>query len=358
MPQSIAGGYNVGAELVGTFINLVLYGVELFAAYAYFSGKRFKRDRKFIKLAVVTNLIIDTAASFALCANIFMLFIIDWGMSTDSLPINWAIPLWIFTTGIGEIVVEAFMTQRYYRLSPNYIITTVIVLFMMLSPVDIPQFSGCLYFGVVVSRAIPKIRGDQLDDTRAVTINLASTFVTDICITCALTWELLYREKTLIVRTRHLVRRIAAFAVVTGTVTSAVSLAALIPFLIKPIGGVSPCFGFFLGRVYTLTMLFTLLFRERLSGKAFTYIDFEEELNMTTEQAESPNFTLMSIDTSMVFASPPSESPTNSIHGNETKRRHSEDAQKKERSSSPSRNSIPSEVFSNMSRAEQGINPT
>ncbi|KAF9483575.1 hypothetical protein BDN70DRAFT_891645 [Pholiota conissans] len=100
-----------------------------------------------------------------------------------------------------------------------------------------------------------------------------------------------------------LVRRVAAFAIITGAVTASVSLVTLITFLVDPRGG---------SRVYTLTMLFTLVFRERLAGKAFSmYVNFEGDTELTsmpTSASGSGATTPMSIDGEMVFAVRPVES--------------------------------------------------
>ncbi|KAF9483574.1 hypothetical protein BDN70DRAFT_291185 [Pholiota conissans] len=147
MPMRLAGDFNVGAQLIGICINLVLYGVELVLAACYLSSARAKRDRKFILFAVISSLIVDTLACIALCAGIFMLLIVDWGRNADFLSVNWTTPLWIFTTGLNEFVVEGFMDQRYYRLSSNSVISFLIFVLMLLS------LSASLYLGVDVSKA-------------------------------------------------------------------------------------------------------------------------------------------------------------------------------------------------------------
>ncbi|KAF9475721.1 hypothetical protein BDN70DRAFT_223293 [Pholiota conissans] len=322
MPIQSSGGINIGAEVIGLYINLVLYGVELLMVIQYFFTARARQDSKFILLAVTTNLILDSLVSISQCVNMFTILVVDWGENEDYIPVYWSIPVRIFATGVGALIVQGFLTQRYYCLSSNCIVTTFIIALMLLS------LSGSLYLGILVSLASSRIKAEQLHDKKSLTIYLASSAATDICITIALTWKLLYQEKEgiLSMRTKHIVRRVVAFAIVTGTVTSAVALATLISFLIDRTGGVSPCFGFFLGRVYTITMLFALLFREKLAGKTFMNVDFIDDaelLSMPTQQpapSSSDPRTSTTIDTEMVFASPTTietENPQSPSHCSE-----------------------------------------
>ena len=57
--------------LIGSYLNLMLYTLELVAVYLYFSNERSKRDHPLIMFAVCFTLLTDTLASFAVCADVF-----------------------------------------------------------------------------------------------------------------------------------------------------------------------------------------------------------------------------------------------------------------------------------------------
>ncbi|KAF9479817.1 hypothetical protein BDN70DRAFT_664028 [Pholiota conissans] len=357
MPLYPATAFNTAAKLIGTYLNLILYGVELVAIVIYFTSARAKRDKRFIAIAVITNLIIDTITTFAQCVDIFKLLIIEWGRSIESIHIHWSIAVWVFGTGFGSFVVEVFMALRYYRLTSNWFVTTVIGLLILLS------LSGSLYLGINVANST-HIPPTQLNDKKPVTIALASTVATDICITAALAWKLLYQERSLSLHTKHLIRRIAAFSIMTGTVTCAVALTALITFLISPVAGVSPCFGFIIGRVYTLTMLFTLLFRDKIAGRGSMYVDYDDDFRPSTTSgvggvgAHSTSVapSMSTHRTGMVFAVPPLESPQGSLRRVKFETHRFRPWKTKEQSSS-SQNTISSESYnmSNINRLERNF---
>lgn len=51
---------------------MILFGVELLAAYCYFSSERFNRDVRFVVYTVIISLVVDAVGSFASCANVFI----------------------------------------------------------------------------------------------------------------------------------------------------------------------------------------------------------------------------------------------------------------------------------------------
>lgn len=57
--------------LVGSYLNVMLYTLELVAAYLYFTSQRKRRDPPLIIFAVCFTLSVDTLASFAVCADVF-----------------------------------------------------------------------------------------------------------------------------------------------------------------------------------------------------------------------------------------------------------------------------------------------
>lgn len=57
--------------LIGSYLNMMLYTLELVAVYLYFKSQRSKRDPPPIMFAVCFVLVVDTLATFAVCADVF-----------------------------------------------------------------------------------------------------------------------------------------------------------------------------------------------------------------------------------------------------------------------------------------------
>jgi len=138
--------------LIGSYLNLMLYTLELVAVYLYFANERSKRDHSLITFAVCFTLFTDTLASFAVCADVFSVrayyhrtpFIITshcdpdmclvlgsaniqiyicsryrcrfLGDITKTFVPQWSHILWIISNSLGPFVVQAFMVLRYWRL--------------------------------------------------------------------------------------------------------------------------------------------------------------------------------------------------------------------------------------------------
>jgi hypothetical protein len=66
--------------------------------------------------------------------------------------------------------------------------------------------------------------------------------------------------------TRSLLHRLAANAIQTGTVTSVLAIVTLLVFLTNPHSNLVIAFEFTLGRVYSLTLLYNLNQRRRITG--------------------------------------------------------------------------------------------
>ncbi|KAF4614646.1 hypothetical protein D9613_003400 [Agrocybe pediades] len=145
---------------------------------------------------------------------------------------------------------------------------------------------------------------ERYNEFRVVIIALTGIAFTDICINIALIWKL-HMSSTYISGTRHLVNRIVTYAIVTGCTTSIFALSVLITYLIYPPSGISTAVGFSLGRVYTLTMIFTLISRDRLAKDPVYHIVIETEWADSTTRANTPPLSTPStIQGDMEFARP------------------------------------------------------
>ncbi|KAF4614615.1 hypothetical protein D9613_003398 [Agrocybe pediades] len=269
---------NLGATLIGAFVNTILYTFELAAAWHYFHTERGKKDRTVIRGIVMLNLLVDAVGSFAVCANAFTFLVIYLDDDNRTSRSHWTLTAYVVTNSISAFVVQGFMVYRYWR-------------FLAL---------------LCGSSSLPVGGNEELNVMMIFkSIALAGTAFTDICINVALTWKL-RMSSTYSSGTRHLVDRIVTYAIVTGCTTSIFALSVLISYLIYPPSAISTGIAFSLGRVYTLTMIFTLISRDKLSKDPVYHIAIDTEWADSATRADTPPLSNPStIQGSMQFANPP-----------------------------------------------------
>ncbi|KAF4614614.1 hypothetical protein D9613_003399 [Agrocybe pediades] len=287
---------DLGATLIGAFVNTALFTFELAAAWYYFHTERGKKDRKVIRSIVMLNLVVDAVGSFAVCANAFT-FLVIYLDDTRASGSHWTVELYVLTNSISAFVVQGFMVYRYERLSRNYFVVLPINLLMLF------DFGASIWL-IVTARGHQRSI-ERYADLRVVIIVLAEAAFTDICINAALIWKL-RMSSTNNMGTRHLVDRIVTYTIVTGCTTSIFALSVLIAYLIYPPSTISAAFAFNLGRVYTLTMIFTLISRDKLSRDPVFHVAIETEWGDSATRANSPPLSTPStIQGGMQFARPP-----------------------------------------------------
>lgn len=247
---------NNGALLIGSFVNIMLYTLELVQAYRYYTNKsRTRDDHLIIKVIVALCLVVDTLGTAGGCAFIFLDVVNFWGDSQQTRHGAWPQVVVFVTTLINELVVQCFMVHRFFRISRNYIISCLILL---------------LVAGGAWGMTRMTIRGAQYKDfiyryneLRYVVIALASSALADVSITISLLWQL-HRFTTYSRYMKELIRKISVLAVKTGTAPSVMAIACLIAFLLRPESQVFMSILLLIGRTYTSTMLFTLNHRAKL----------------------------------------------------------------------------------------------
>ncbi|KAF8918440.1 hypothetical protein CPB85DRAFT_1430612 [Mucidula mucida] len=229
----------------------MLYMLELQQAYTYF--KTYKRDPKVIKSVVAFNIVVDTLGTANNCACIYLYTITHWGDTAYLLVQNWAVPSYVILSGISACTVQLFLAYRFWNLSKNAFITPFLALFSLAS------LGGAIANGITVIQH--STYAERNFNIKTVTIWLASA-VADISIACALVWRL-QRANTTFRQTKTLIHRLTFTAIQTGSVTTALAILCLILYLINTELNITVGFGFCLGRVYSLTMLFNLTTRAK-----------------------------------------------------------------------------------------------
>ncbi|KAJ6525047.1 hypothetical protein DFH09DRAFT_1188961 [Mycena vulgaris] len=207
----------LGALLVGTWANSMLYTVEVIQAAYYYS--HFKHDNWMLKLLVTSAIAIDSVSMIANYASVYLYTITHWGNLAYLQDQYWPIPLYMFTTGIVAALAQSFLAGRYWLLSV------------------------------------------RLELTCECRTWLVTEAVTDISIALALLLEF-RKVKSSFKETRSLFNRLTAQTIQTGAAGATIALAILVAYLANNESNVPTGIAYCLGRVYCLTMLANLNIRQ------------------------------------------------------------------------------------------------
>ncbi|KDR81872.1 hypothetical protein GALMADRAFT_240135 [Galerina marginata CBS 339.88] len=256
---------NTGAQLIGCYINLILYTLELIASYAYFHSTRRKGDRKAIVGLVIFSLIMDTIGTSMICAAVFLIFVVHWGKERIAIASgDWVCVVWILTNAMTAVAVQSFMVNRYWKLGSNYFVLIPIVIMMLTTLAFSVRLAAQAAFNY-------QLETEKSKDVADVALALAAAAATDISINIALIWRL-HKTRTCVIATRHIIGRVMMLAIITGCATSLWALAAIITYLIPRSSAISVGFAFILARIYSLTLLYTLLNRDRMANDPWLHV--------------------------------------------------------------------------------------
>ncbi|KAJ7347604.1 hypothetical protein DFH08DRAFT_960905 [Mycena albidolilacea] len=239
----------LGALLVGTWGNSVLYTVEVIqaceskvhggeilkdlqAAYYY---RDFKQDNWMLKLLVFSTIAFDSVSMIANYASVYLYTITHWASA------------------------QSFLATRYWLLTKNKFTTFILFFFITVAA------GGALASGATVAIS------PQYKDRRKVIIPATTWLlieaVTDISIALALVLEL-RKMKSPIKKNRSLVNKLVSQTIQTGTAGATIALAVLIAYLANKESNVTTAIAYCIGRVYCITMLANL--NNRKIGKTWS----------------------------------------------------------------------------------------
>ncbi|KAF7349042.1 hypothetical protein MVEN_01425800 [Mycena venus] len=245
--MSFNADITLGALLVGTWANSILYTIEIIQAAYYY--RHFKHDNWMLKLLVSSAIVIDSVSMIANYASVYLYTITYWGDLAYLQNQYWPYPLYLFSTGVVAALAQSFLVVRYWRLTKNHFITLTLFLFITVaiggaftSALTIAIFPGYKDRGKVV---IPG------------TTWLVAEAVTDISIALALLLQL-RKVRSSFKETRSLVNRLVTQTVQTGTAGATIALAVLVSFLANNQSNVPTGIAYCLGRIYCITMLANL----------------------------------------------------------------------------------------------------
>ncbi|KAK7690074.1 hypothetical protein QCA50_006720 [Cerrena zonata] len=243
----------LGTFMIGIIFNTYLYGLVTFQFAKYYRAKF--NDPPVIKYMILFLFLLDTFHSMAV---VYMLW--AYAVTNYTNPDILAIGLWphMFTpiaTALAAIMTQLFLGYRIYRLSKSKIIYGIIIAI---------AFPGCVLGILTGIRAIIiEVLADLPVLDNIIIGWLTLQVACDLTITCVLTWLLLH-SRTGFRRTDTVLYRLIRGAVQTGLFAGIFSVADLATFLTLPETNLYGMFAIPIGRIYTNTLLDTLLARDEL----------------------------------------------------------------------------------------------
>ncbi|KAJ7223563.1 hypothetical protein GGX14DRAFT_558130 [Mycena pura] len=239
-----------GVLLIGTWVNSVLYTAELIQAFYYF--RHFKHDDWKLKTLVTVAFTADTGSILCNYASIYLYTITHAGDSVYLEHQNLPVMVGGFTAIIVAVLVQSFLTVRYWRFTKNITVTLSICLLI------IAAFGGAFSVAIIVLLSPTFHNRARLEIP--VTTWLATGTAVDICIATSLLWEI--RKSHIEGHDRNsLFNRVVAITIQTGTASAAVAIASLMAYLLNGPSNVSLSIVNCLGHVYILSMLSNLNIR-------------------------------------------------------------------------------------------------
>ncbi|KAK4705322.1 hypothetical protein P7C70_g887, partial [Phenoliferia sp. Uapishka_3] len=256
----------IGSLLIGSWVNTILYTMEAVQVYKYFSD--YANDTFILKGAVGLAFSVDTFATFAYCAGVYLNCVTHWGDASYLLVQNLAIPTYCFTTAVTTFIVQAFMCARAGRMIQNKYIRMPMI--MLLIALSLSSVASAFWAGISVLM-YPNYTERQ-KEVIPVTIWMTTTSGADIGVAITLIIQLMhvqkkYSDAAASSRLGGILNSLIWRAIQTGSVTALFAILCLCLYLTDQKSNVTIGTGFSLARIYSLTMLVNLNSRRSLAEK-------------------------------------------------------------------------------------------
>ncbi|KAH8079816.1 hypothetical protein BXZ70DRAFT_960640 [Cristinia sonorae] len=264
----------IGTLLVGIVFNTFLYGLVMFQFASYYRTKF--NDPLPIKLMVLFLFVIDNVHSIAV---IYMLW--EYCVTNFDNPdiLNYALWPYTFTpiaTALAAFATQIFLGYRVFRLTHSS------VLYGFILVLAVPSCALGIACGIKAWMIKVLIKLVVLGPL--VTAWLAMQVGIDMFITITLSL-VLWRSRTGFRKTDSVLHRLIRGAIQTGLFAGIFSLGDLATFLKYPDTNLYGMFAIPIGRIYTNTLLDTLLTRDELRERLGGAVDMESS-NVRTKLSD------------------------------------------------------------------------
>jgi len=247
-----------GAAFIGFGVSCVLLGTLSTQMYTYF--RRYPLDKPFYKCLVAALWLLEVVDQAFISYAVYFYVVTNWGNPLILIDhIQWSLILQVTLGAVAGAIVKACFAMRVWRFSNCNVWVTGFILLL--------TFSQLAFACVYTAKAFNVPNLTKLADIKVVgSISLALGVATDI-VTAGSLCFFLRDLRTGYSKDDSLVNSLTLYAVNTGVLTSAVSLATLILYDIMPQNFIFMGFYFVLSKLYANSFLATLNTRRVLRGR-------------------------------------------------------------------------------------------
>ncbi|KAH8809489.1 hypothetical protein DL96DRAFT_567289 [Flagelloscypha sp. PMI_526] len=247
----------VGCLMISSWVNTVLFGIQLTHGYKYF---KYYHDEMHMKVIVAVVFVVDI---FSLCGEytrIYRSSITHYGDPTYlKQEFLFARVSYLFGIQIIGAIVQTFLISRIWRLSRNIWVALILMAGVLLS------FGGgftVAMMNILFQTISVEARARQKLPT---SIWLVTAAVDDVLIAVILVYYLWQaKQRTSFQQTQNILSRLMASSLETGSLTALCAI--VVEILFQKLTGTNLQAGavWLLGRAYSLTLTYNLLLRRDL----------------------------------------------------------------------------------------------
>lgn len=248
-----------GAAFVGVIASSFVFGILSMQCYSYYD--RYPLDRPFYKILVAALWLLEAGHSFCSWHFFYHYVIEEWGNSLVIVtePIIWTLAVQVVVSASVGTIVKGCFAMRVWRFSGHNIwITAAIILSTLIQ-------LGFSFWFTVAGLRLPSLANLNNIFTVAI-VALGLGVLTDMLTAVAIAWYL-RKLKTGYKNCDTLVNKLMAYAVNTGLLTGAFSIACLVTYGTMPNNFIFISLYFVLSKLYANSFLATLNTRLVLKGR-------------------------------------------------------------------------------------------
>ncbi|KAI0770962.1 hypothetical protein BD413DRAFT_71368 [Trametes elegans] len=244
-----------GAILLGTFLSLILYGVELYQAYRY--TRLHTADSHLAKGYVITLLIVD-AFNTATTMHVDYWYLVKNYFNPYRYTGEWSINLQPVFAACIAVMCQSFFACRVYRVDRRLKPLVAVVAVMLLAELALAT--------VVTIKAVvlPNLQIFAAVTQRWTSSVFAVALVVDALLTAVLI-VVLHRSRTKFMRTNSIIDTLMIYAMCTGSMTMLCGLSCLVAILAMPEALIFAGIEIVSTRIYVISVLVALNFRDSSS---------------------------------------------------------------------------------------------
>ncbi|PFH47888.1 hypothetical protein AMATHDRAFT_66568 [Amanita thiersii Skay4041] len=270
-----------GPMLIGTFANMILYGILIVQTYFYFIT--YKTDTPWIRYLVLYLFIVETVNTGCDIAMMYQPLIMEYGLpdATKYFPIMFAAePVAIVAVSTP---IQLFFAWRIWLLTKSFWIPVIITLFAVVS------FAGGLWTTILIALLRLFARKPELH-WPALLWFLASC-ISDILITGVLVISL-SKRKTGFVATDDAISKIIRMTVQTGLLTAFFAVGDVVFFMTLPRTGLNFLWDLALSKLYANCLLSTLNARASLVQYTSGYSHNRHAVSSAMPRIQHPDYAM------------------------------------------------------------------